>query len=132
METTKKSNTSEQDILELVLNEILEQQKEANKINSGIIEALNHLSGKVSSFDEKLGNQTINVREPDTGPIKEIVEKGFKDANQILDLRLNKVRESNWRLFLQSDAKKWVVILLVAILFLTYLYLFATHLVNGR
>jgi len=89
------------------------------------------LSGRVSSYDEKLKNLTINVREPDTRPIKEIVEKGFKDANQILDLRLNKVRENNWRLFLQSDAKKWVVILLIAALFLTYLYLFAIRLVNA-
>jgi hypothetical protein len=89
------------------------------------------LSGRVSSYDEKLKNLTINVREPDTRPIKEIVEKGFKHANQILDLRLNKVRENNWRLFLQSDAKKWVVILLIAALFLTYLYLFAIRLVNA-
>lgn len=89
------------------------------------------MSGKISSFEEKLKNQTINVREPDTRPIKEIVDKGFKDTNQLLDLKLNKVPENNWRLFLQSDAKKWVVFLLVAILFLTYLYLFATNLVNA-
>lgn len=131
METTKKQNTTERDTLEVVLNEILEQQKETNKINTGIIDALNHMSGKISSFEEKLKNQTINVREPDTRPIKEIVDKGFKDTNQLLDLKLNKVPENNWRLFLQSDAKKWVVFLLVAILLLTYLYLFATNLVNA-
>lgn len=131
METTKKQNTTERDTLEVVLHEILEQQKETNKINAGIIEALNHMSAKISGFEEKLKNQTINVREPDTRPIKEIVDKGFKDTNQLLDLKLNKVSENNWRLFLQSDAKKWVVFLLVAILFLTYLYLFATNLVNA-
>lgn len=64
MEGSKTQNTLQKDTLELVLNEIFEQQKETNKINSGIIEAVNHLSGKISSFDEKLKNQTINIREP--------------------------------------------------------------------
>jgi hypothetical protein len=40
-----------------------------------------------------------------------------------LDFKLNRSRESNWRIFLQSDAKKWAVYLIISIVLLTYGYM---------
>lgn len=127
MDSNKKQNHAEKDTLELVLKEILDEQKETNKINSGIIEALNHLSAKISSFDEKLENIELPAPQIDTRAIREIIEKGLIDLRLLVDSKLNKFRESNWRIFLQSDAKKWAVILIIAIVLLTYLYCFLKY-----
>ncbi|HEY2720907.1 MAG TPA: hypothetical protein VGI82_04240 [Chitinophagaceae bacterium] len=55
----KMANNVEKDTLELVLKEILDEQKNANKINSDLVSAINQLTVKVNSFNEKLEKQKI-------------------------------------------------------------------------
>lgn len=123
MDLNKNINNSEIQKLELVVRDLMEELKEVNKGNRDIIESINHLSAKVSSLEEKLENIEITAPTIDTQSIKENIEKGLIDLRQFMDFKLNRSRESNWRIFLQSDAKKWAVYLILGIVLLTYGYM---------
>ncbi|MCW3094352.1 MAG: hypothetical protein JWP81_5421 [Ferruginibacter sp.] len=59
--------------------------------------------------------------------MQQTLENGIADIKFRVEMLTKKPESNNLRVFLESDAKKWAVILLVAITFLTYLYLFGIH-----
>ena len=71
------TNNIEKDTLELVLKEMLEDQKNANKINTDLVSTINQLTTKVNSFNEKLENQEIIAPPADIKPLQETVKKGI-------------------------------------------------------
>ena len=112
--------------LELAAKEQAEEQAKTNQQLNDLITNVNHLRNEMSSFNEKLNNQNITV-EVDTRPIQEIITGGILKISLIIERAMEKQRSNIWQVFLQSDAKNWFVILVVAIIFLTYLYMFSLH-----
>lgn len=54
---------------------LLDEQRNANKINSDLVSAINQLTGKVNSFNEKLEKQKILPPTTDMKPVQEIIKK---------------------------------------------------------
>lgn len=61
----------------------------------------------------------------DIKPIREAMESAMSEIKTFLNTQLQKQWSNNWRVFLESDAKKWAVYLVVALTFLSYLYFFS-------
>lgn len=131
MESSKTVLNIDSPNLELVLTELLDENRKINLSNTGIVEVVNRLTGKVDGFQEKLGNIKIPTPEIDTRSMTEVVEKGYMDVRQLIDQKLSKIHESNWKVFWMSDAKRWIVYLILGIVLLTYGYLLL-HSSDGR
>jgi hypothetical protein len=86
MELNKNVDYSEIQKLEIAVRGLMDDLKEVNKSNRDMIETINHLSSKISSFDEKLKNIKITVPAIDMQPIKENIEKGINDLRQFFGL----------------------------------------------
>ncbi|WP_205513022.1 hypothetical protein [Longitalea arenae] len=112
--------------MELALKEQAEEQAKTNQLLRDQTAMIHLLRTEVSTFSEKLDNQRITVN-TDTSPIQEIMKRGISNINFVAEKTLDKQRSNIWHIFFQSDAKKWAVILVVAITFLTYLYLFCSN-----
>ncbi|OMP74963.1 hypothetical protein [[Flexibacter] sp. ATCC 35208] len=133
METTKNITGIEKDSLELVLEEFAEEQKSHVKSIADLVSAVNVLTNKFNSFEEKLNTPKGISLSTDTRPIQEIVRKG------IIDMKLtaagqpkNVIRKFQLLLFPEQDAKlfykivfgRWVLGLVVMV-FLTNVYKFS-------
>jgi len=112
--------------LELAVKEQAEEQAKTNQLLRDFATHINLLRNEMSSFKEKLNYQNITVK-TDTRTIQEIMDRGISNINFTVEKAMEKQRSNIWQVFFQSDAKKWVVILVVAITFLTYLYMFSVH-----
>lgn len=118
-----------EDKFETIELAVKEQSDELVKINQqlrDLFTTVNLLRNVVSDFQEKLNSQNITVN-ADTRPIQKIIDSAFLNMSLMIEKALSKMRSNFWQVFLQSDAKKWVVILVVAIFFLTYLYKFGLY-----
>lgn len=123
MESTKNRNNIELEKMELVLNEILSEQKETNKSNSDIIEAINRLNNKISEFDKKLENINITAPQPDLKPFQQILSKGIIDISLIATKQPQPiVRKFQILLFPEQDARlfykivfgRWFLLLVIS------------------
>jgi hypothetical protein len=124
METNTLPKNEGQEAFEIVLKEFVEEQGKINKANADIITAINKLTVKVNDFTEILKNQKVIVPAPDTRPMQQIVEKGMAEIGALTETTLQRFRSNNMRVFLESDAKKWAVILILGIVFMTYVYFY--------
>ncbi len=132
MVTINKTDAAANERLEIILQEFVDEQKSANQKQEDVVKAFNELSAKVNNFEETLKNHKVIIAEPDTKPLQQIVEKGKEEMKVIVETALKKIRTDHWRIFLESDAKKWIVVLLISLVFLTYLYFFCVHYVDHR
>lgn len=123
MESSKKSLNVDSSNVDLILAELLEENRQINASNTGLIEVANRLTGKVDGFEEKLATLKISTPEIDTRSIKEVIEKGFLDLRLLIDQKLTMVRESNWKAFWMSPHKMWLVYLVLGIVLLTYAFI---------
>jgi hypothetical protein len=114
------------EILELAVKEQSEELVKASQQIQELILIVNEFKAEVSNFSKKLDSQNISV-EADTRPVQKIVESAFLRINFMMENTLNKKQPNNLQVFFQSDAKKWAVILVVVVIFLTYLYWFSLH-----
>ena len=64
------------EILESVLKEILEEQKEAKQAITKLTSQLEALGVKVNGFNEKLGQQKVIAAPADTRIIEQVVKTG--------------------------------------------------------
>ena len=124
METNTLTKNEGQEAFEIVLKEFVEEQGKINKANADIITAINQLTVKVNDFSELLKNQKVIVPAPDTRPMQQIAEKGMADIRALTETTLQRFRSNNMRVFLESDAKKWLVILILGGLSIFFLYSF--------
>lgn len=135
MDTTKKIDNVEKDSLELVLEEFTEEQKLHTKSIGDLVTAINGLTDKLDSFEEKL-NKPRDISVPaDTKPLQDIVKKGIIDMKLTLAGQpKNVIRKFQLLLFPEQDSKlfykvvfgRWLL-WLVIMLFLTNLYKFGIH-----
>jgi uncharacterized membrane protein len=123
-------NNIEKDTLELVLKEMLDEQKNANKINTDLVSAINQLTSKVNGFNERLERQKIVTPAADIKPVQEIIKKGILDIQIIAASQpKNVTRKFQLLLFPEQDAKLFYKIVfgrwfmwLAVMLFFTFLY----------
>ena len=113
--------------LVLAVKEQLEEQVKTNQSLADCLTAVNLVKSAVDNIHEKLNDQNLTLSEEDKKFIEKTIKQQFSDFRNYIELTLGKVRANNLQLFLQSDAKKWLVILIIGCLFLTYLYYFGLH-----
>ena len=113
--------------LVLAVKEQLEEQVKTNQSLADCLTAVNLVKSAVDNIHEKLNDQNLTLSEEDKKFIEKTIKQQFYDFRNYIELTLGKVRANNLQLFLQSDAKKWLVILIIGCLFLTYLYYFGLH-----
>ena len=126
METVKR-DISGNEKLEILLEEFTDEQKSANEKYDDMVKAFNELSNKVNNFEATLKNHKVIVSEPDIQSMQQTVERGKEEIKLIVEASLKKNRSDHWRIFLESDAKRWLVYLLIGLAFLSYLYFFCVH-----
>lgn len=135
MKSVDESNNLQKDTLEIVLNEFMEEQKQANKINTDLVSAINQLTGKVNSFNEKLDSFKLAVPGPDFTLLQEILRKVISQVQLMISTQpKNIIRKIQILLFPEQDAKlfykivfgrcfMWMTIMLV----LSFLYRWMVH-----
>ena len=119
-------NEDKLETLELAIKEQAEELTKLSQQTQDLISTVTILKDVVGSFSEKLATQKITV-EADTRPVQKIVESAILKINFMIENVLDKKRPNNLQVFFQSDAKKWAVILVVTVIFLTYLYWFSLY-----
>jgi len=135
MDTSKKSDTVENETLQLVLEEHTQEQVNNTKAINDLITAVNSLTGKFKEFEEKLERpKQVNVS-TDTRPIQEIMKKGVTDMRIIAGTKpVPVVKKFQLLLFPERDAKlfynivfgRWFLFLILMLL-ITNLYNFSVH-----
>lgn len=110
-----------------VLTELLEEQKEISSSQKEIIDVLHRTKIQLEGIAAGIQSQKTDVGLVDLKPIQQSIEKGITEIRLSIHSQLQKQHSNNWRIFLESDAKKWAVILVVALAFLTYLYCYLVH-----
>jgi len=110
-----------------VLTELLEEQKEMNRSQAETTMAIQQLKAKIDSVEEAIKNQQAATSQIDLKPIQQSIERSFAHLKLSMDILMQKPPSNNLRVFMESDAKKWAVYLLIGHTFLTYLYWFSTH-----
>jgi hypothetical protein len=125
-----QTNDRQKETLEIVLNELIEEQKNANKINSDLVSAINQLTGKVIGVNEKLDKKENNGLHPDVKILQNILNKGITQMLFIISAQPKSVvRKFQILLFPEQDAKlfykvvfgRWFMWLAI-MLFFTFLY----------
>lgn len=114
---------------------LLDEQRNANKINSDLVSAINQLTGKVNSFNEKLEKQKILPPTTDMKPVQEIIKKGIADMELIAGSQPKTVtKKIQIVLFPERDAKLFYKIVfgrwfmwLAIMLFSSFLYKLLVH-----
>ena len=110
-----------------VFSELLENQKEIARSQREIMGVFQELKNQMEGIKSGMKNQKIDPAPLDIKPIQQTIERGIADIRFLAGMSRQKSASNNLRVFLESDAKKWAVYLLVAITFLTYLYWFVIH-----
>ena len=133
-------NNVEKDTLELVLKEMIDEQTNANKINTDLVSAINQLTSKVNGFNEKLEKQKIVPPVTDLKPVQEIIKKGILDMELIAEsYPKNVTRKFQILLSPEQDAKLFYKIVfgrwfmwLGIMLFFMLLYRWAVYRSNNN
>jgi hypothetical protein len=110
-----------------VLTELLEEQKEIARVQAKTMMAIQELKIQTEGIESAVKNQKPIVTPVDIKPIQQTVERSIADIKFLVEMLGRKSQSNNMRVFLESDAKKWAVILIIALVFLTYLFCFAIH-----
>lgn len=108
-----------------LLREVKSFQAEITKLPGRFSEneeKLNKLMGSVNALNSKLIEPVQDAKS-----IQQTVEKGITEIKRLIETSLQKTESNNFKVFLESDGKKWLVVLLIALVFLTYLYNFGVH-----
>ena len=116
----------EMQIVETVLTDLLEEQKETNKLLRELIEKLNEVEIKVDGFNQKLENQQVMPPPVDTRPLEKIAALGMVDMCQVVAKQPKSViKQFRLQLFPETNSDRYYKIILPwALLFViaTYIY----------
>ena len=110
-----------------VFSELLDNQKEIARMQKELMDTFQELNNRMEGIASGMQNLKTNTMPLDLKPIQQAVERGITDIRLSIHSQLQKPASNNWRVFMESDAKKWAAYLIIALTFLTYLYWFATH-----
>ena len=110
-----------------VFSELLENQKEIVRSQRDVISVLQELKVQLEEVTNKIANQKPDAPN-DMKIVRQAIESGIAEIKLFISMQLQKQGSNNWRIFLESDAKKLAVYLVVSLTFLTYLYCFPARL----
>ena len=110
-----------------VLTELLEDQRQIASTQAETIRIVLQLKIKLEQIEIEVKNPKPDTTLFNLKQIQQTLENGMNYIKLHVEMLTQKPGSNNLRVFLESDAKKWAVILLIAITFLTYLYLFGVH-----
>jgi hypothetical protein len=110
-----------------VLTELLEEQKEMNRSQAETTMTILQLKAKMEDIEEAIKNQQTATPQIDLKSFQLSMERNFAHLKLSMDILLQKPPSNNLRVFMESDAKKWAVYCLVAVVFLTYVFCFAIY-----
>lgn len=119
---SEKLNNLERANLELVLKNQLEEMEKNSQVLSDAVTAINELRSAMNRLESKLENQDVTTTAPDILSFQKSIENKTEEIKRLIIKLYQPPRPTTFQVFLQSDAKKWLVILVTSILFLTYLY----------
>jgi hypothetical protein len=125
MNTINKEDEMPEKTLKLVLQEILDEQKNTNEINIKLINAVSILSKKVDEMDNKMGNPSTITTTVDTKPIEAILKKSMAEILYLINASpKTTTKKFQISLFPEQHAKT-----LYSRLFLCFLAAFAFFLI---
>jgi hypothetical protein len=105
-----------------VFSELLDNQKEIARTQKEIMVALQELNNRMDGIASSIKNQKLDIVPIDIKPIQQAVERGITDIRLSIHSQLQKPESNNWRVFMESDAKEWAVIFLIAFTSMTYVF----------
>lgn len=115
-------------VLEIVLNEILEEQKQARKLNTDQVTAINQLAVQFSNFNERLRNMTVTSPPIATQPIEDILKRRVSEMEMIVSNQpKNVVKKTQILLYPEQHAD-----LFYKIIFRSWVPLFAVMLLIDK
>ena len=121
-----KLNGSEQEMLKLVIEELVEEHAKTNRVIADLATGINGINNKIDKSAE------IHTPEPDASKIQQIIEKCMLEIRLTISTSLNKHKPGRFQLFLESKNKTWVVVTILGIFLLTYaFFLFVYYLAKS-
>ena len=116
------------EILESVLKEILDEQKEAKQAITKLTSQLEELGVKVNGFNEKLGQQKIIAPPADTRVIQHVLKTGLEQIRETVSQQPKSVvRQFRFLLFPEMYADNYYRIVFGRLLFWMMIFLVATY-----
>lgn len=122
-----EQNKSDMELLQLIIKDMHDELIKLNQKMLEQVATINLLRSELSVFQEKQENKTATVIPSDFKSYLQNLEKGMQRVEWLIAEKLNKYKSNKLETFLQSDAKKWIVILALGFTFLTYLYWYLTR-----
>jgi hypothetical protein len=135
METKEKLNDPEKAMVLTVLEELAQEQANNTKAIIDLITTLNNQAGTIQELKGKIDKPKPVIVAADTGPIREIINKGVTDMKLIVGSKPHPIiRKIQILLFPEQDAKLFYKIVfgrwflsLVLMLLIGCLYDFSVH-----
>jgi hypothetical protein len=101
----------QQEILEIVLTQVMEGQKEINQSNQEIVGKVDDTTAKVLGFNKKLEQMKVQVPPVDTKPVEQIISSGLKQIAAVVEAQPKTViHKKEYHLFPQAnkDYYNWI------------------------
>lgn len=121
--------------LQMALNDIAGEQKEANQVNRDLIAAVNNLAKKVDGFGEKLDKIKVTPPATDTSPIELMLAAGIDRMKRIVEAQpKNVIHEKRILFFPDSSSPEYYKVVLSIVFLFIFMVIVATYgffLLNG-
>jgi len=106
-----------------VFSELLENQKEIARAQKDMTAFVQEFKPQLEKMESSILSRSPMVERVDIKPILQAIERSVTELKNSIHLEGQNQHSDNLRVFLESDAKKWAVYLLVSLTLLTYVYL---------
>ncbi len=117
-----EQNKNDMELLQLVVKGMHDELATLNHKIQEQVATVNLLRSELSAFQERQENKKIATQPPDIKPLMQAFDKGIQKIEWLITEKVSRYKFNKLEAFLQSDAKKWIVILALGFTFLTYLY----------
>jgi hypothetical protein len=114
--------------LQIVLNEMVGEQKLANQMNIDLVAAVNKLANKVDSFSEKLDNIKVTPPATDTSSIELVVASGIDKMRRVVEAQpKNVVHEKRILFFPDSSSPEYYRVVLSIVFLFIFMVIVVTY-----
>jgi predicted transcriptional regulator len=95
-------------IVETVMTDLLEEQKETNKRLRELTGKMTELETKVDGFNQKLENQQVVAPPVDTKPLEKIVNQGYlATCAEVAKQPKNVIKQVRFQLFPETNTDRY-------------------------
>jgi hypothetical protein len=114
--------------LQIVLNEMVGEQKLANQMNIDLVAAVNKLANKVDSFSEKLDNIKVTPPATDTSSMELVVASGIDKMRRVVEAQpKNVVHEKRILFFPDSSSPEYYRVVLSIVFLFVFMVIVVTY-----